>query len=124
MRNLLLNLGQALNDLAACVGTPAPTPGYSPTSKRAGGRPKGSIGKRWRDCLRALCGSDGAGTFVVRDISRAFGKPITEAKIQRELGTLIQAGHILPRAGSSFQLTEQGLAMLHATKPADQKRVK
>ncbi|WP_267394998.1 MULTISPECIES: hypothetical protein [unclassified Sphingomonas] len=124
MRDLLLRLSQALNDLAASVGTPASTPKSAPTSKRAGGRPKGSIGKRWRDCLRAVCGPDGAGTFGISDISRAFGKPITEAKIRRGLGTLIRAGHVVPRAGSSFQLTEQGLAMLHATKPADDKRVK
>lgn len=120
MRNLLLNFNRALADLAASIGAPEP----APKSKHAGGRPPGSGGKRWRDCLRALSGPDGAGTFVIGDISRAYGKPITGSKIQREVGTLIQAGHVVPQVGSSFQMTEAGLAMLHATKPADDLRLR
>jgi uncharacterized protein YjhX (UPF0386 family) len=61
---------------------------------------------------------------VIGDISRTYGKPITGSKIQRELATLIQAGHVASRAGSSFQMTEAGLAMLRATKPADDLRSK
>ncbi|WP_267397440.1 MULTISPECIES: hypothetical protein [unclassified Sphingomonas] len=121
MRNLLLNLSQALNDLAASVGTPTPTPEPTPPGKHPGGRPKGAIGKRWRDCLRAVCGPDGARTFGVSDISRTCGKPITRSKMQRELETLIQAGHLATRTEGSFQITEQGLAMLYATELADDK---
>jgi hypothetical protein len=118
MRDLLLGLRRALDDLRASIGTPAP----AGRIKHAGGRPRGSVGKRWRNCLRAVCGADGATTFGISDLSRTYGKPIAQTTIQHELGTLIRAGHITPRAGSSFQVTEQGLAMLEETRWADRSR--
>jgi hypothetical protein len=117
MRDLLLGLRRALDALAS-IGTPA----AAHTIKHAGGRPPGSVGKRWRNCLRAVSGADGANTFGISDVSRTYGKPISQSTIQRELETLIRAGHITPRAGSSFQITEQGLAMLEETRWADRSR--